>query len=141
MYLDHYRCVSLSSFRSILTPRCFINIYRDLTSSHYLFSLITIIQTINLISNITTDTIPQFKSFPQEYIQALLVITAITAIITLGGCTTFVRGRGPWSTLEATRLFLPIVVSVGAWMQKKGEVDTERSLEELNKARYRMKGA
>jgi hypothetical protein len=122
----------------MLTSRCFINIHRDLTSSHYLFSLITIIQTINLISNVTPDTIPQFKSLPQEYIQALFVITAI---ITLGGCTTFVRGRGPWSTLEAIRLFVPIVVSVGAWMQKKGEVDTERSLGELDKARYRMKGA
>jgi hypothetical protein len=96
------------------------------------------VQTINLISNITPDTIPQFNSLPQEYIQALF---GITAIFTIGGCTTFVRGRGPWSTLEAIRLFVPIVVSVGAWMQKKGEVDTERSLGELVKARYRMKGA
>ena len=100
--------------------------------------MITIIQTINLMSNITTDTIPQFKALPQEYFQALFVITTI---LTLGGCTTFVRGRGPWSTLEAIRLFVPIVVSVGAWMQKMGEVDTERSLRELDKARYRMKGA
>jgi len=90
------------------------------------------------MSNITTDTIPQFKSLPQEYIQALFVITTI---LTLGGCTTFARGRGPWSTLEAIRLFVPTVVSVGAWMQKKGEVDTERSLRDLDKARYRMKGA
>jgi len=100
--------------------------------------MITIVQTINLISNITPDTIPQFRSLPQEYIQALFVITTI---FTLGGCTAFVRGRGPWSTLEAIRLFVPIVVSVGAWMQKKGEVDTERSLGELDKARYKMKGA
>jgi hypothetical protein len=100
--------------------------------------MITVVQTINLIFNITPDTIPQFRYLPQAYIQALFIITAI---ITLGGCTTFVRGRGPWSTLDAIRLFVPIVVSVGAWMQKKGEVDTERSLGELDKARYRMKGA
>jgi magnesium-transporting ATPase (P-type) len=131
-------CKRFSSFRLILTTRCFINIHRDLTSSHYLFSMITVVQTINLIFNITPDTIPQFRYLPQAYIQALFIITAI---ITLGGCTTFVRGRGPWSTLDAIRLFVPIVVSVGAWMQKKGEVDTERSLGELDKARYRMKGA
>lgn len=119
-------------------PRCIINLYRDLTSSHYLFSLITLVQIINLISNITPDILPQIKALPQEYIQALSVITAI---LTLGGCTTFVRGHEPWSTLEAIRLFVPIVVSSGAWLQKKGEVDTERSLEELDKARYRMKGA
>jgi len=118
--------------------RCLFNLYRDLTSSHYLFSLITLVQTINLISNITPDTIPQLKSLPQEYIKALFVITAI---LTLGGCTRFVRGHGAWSTLEAIKLFVPVVVSGGAWLQKKGEVDTERSLEELDKARYRMKGA
>jgi len=118
--------------------RCLFNLYRDLTSSHYLFSLITLVQIINLISNITPDTLPQLKSLPQEYIQALSVVTAI---LTLSGCTTFVRGHGPWSTLEAIRLFVPIVVSGGAWLQRKGEVDTERSLEELDQARYRMKGA
>jgi len=119
-------------------PRCIINLYRDLTTSHYLFSLITLAQTVNLISNMTPDTIPELKFLPQEYIKALFVITAI---LTLGGCTTFIRGHGAWSTLEAIRLFVPVVVSGGAWLQKKGEVDTERSLEELDQARYRMKGA
>ena len=131
-------CKPFSAPLSMLTSRCFINIHRDLSSSHYLFSMITMVQMINLISNITPDTIPQFRSLPQEYIQALFVITTI---FTLAGCTAFVRGRGPWSTLEAIRLFVSIVVSVGAWIQKKGEVDTERSFGELDKARYKMKGA
>ena len=119
-------------------PRCIINLYWDLTSSHYLFSLITLVQIINLISNITPDTLPQIKALPQEYIQALSVITAI---LTLVSRTTFIRGHGPWSTLDTIRLLVPVVVSGGAWLQRKGEVDTERSLEELDKARYRMKGA
>jgi hypothetical protein len=38
-------------------------------------------------------------------------------------------------------LFLPLLVSVGAWLQKKEEAEMEDHLEMLERARYRMMGA
>lgn len=100
--------------------------------------LITVIQTVNLIFNLTPDTIPQFQSIPARILLGLLLATCI---VTLCGCTTSVRGRGHLGSMEAVTLFAPLVLSLGAWVQKKGEVDTESSLAELERARYKMKGA
>lgn len=100
--------------------------------------LITVIQTINLIFNLTPDTIPQFHTIPERNLLGLLLATCV---VTLYGCTFLVRGGGHWSSMEAVTLFAPLLVSLGAWVQKKGEVDTESSLAELERARYKMKGA
>jgi len=118
--------------------RCFINIYRNLAASRYLSTIITVFQTVNLVFNLTPDTVPSFISIRYDYIQALCVATIF---ITLCGCTKFVRGRGSWNFEEGAALFSPLIVSLGAWMQKKGEVDTEAGLGELERARYKMKGA
>jgi hypothetical protein len=38
-------------------------------------------------------------------------------------------------------LFLPLLVSSGSWLQKKGEADAEVQIKELEGKKYQMKGA
>jgi hypothetical protein len=137
--------VSSPSLPSLPTPqlpmlmfRSCINIYRSLSSSHYLASIIIVGQMINLVFNLSSDTVPQFRVVRMEHVQALLIATAI---LTLCGCTSLVRGKGMWSMLEATVLFPPLLVSFGSWVLKRSELDMENQLQELEGKRYRMKGA
>jgi hypothetical protein len=137
--------VSSPSLPSLPTPqlpmlmfRSCINIHRSLSSFHYLASIIIFGQMINLVFNLSSDTVSQFRVVRIEHVQALLVATAI---LTLCGCTSLVRGNEIWSMLEATVLFPPLLVSFGSWVLKRSELDMENQLKDLEGKRYKMKGA
>jgi hypothetical protein len=62
-------------------------------------------------------------------------------VITICGSTHYVRGERPWNAVEGSMLFLPLLVSSGSWLQKKGEADAEVQIKELEGKKYQMKGA
>lgn len=115
-----------------------VNIYRYLSSRHFFLALISLCQHINLFLNISPETVPDFRQIRLETIQRLLLATTV---MTICGCTQYVRGKRQWNAVEGAMLFLPLLVSFGSWMQKKGEADAEDQLKELEGKRYKMKGA
>jgi hypothetical protein len=115
-----------------------------LAARSFLLALVAVLQTIFVLTGFSIDSIPSISklggSSDGGHYRFRQTAFLCNALITAGGLASLYN-TNTLQISNLTRLGLPLVLHGGSFMQVKGEIETERRLDRLEKARYTMKGA
>lgn len=128
----------------LMISRNILEVYKYIRAGSFSLALVALCQTVLVLTSFSIDTIPAISklggSSENGSYRFRRTTCLMNALITAGGLASL-HVNNTLQLSDFTRLGLPVILHGGSFMQVRGEMETDRRLERLEKARYTMKGA
>ena len=128
----------------MINSRNILEVYKYLAAGSFPLALVAICQTVLVLTSFSIDTVPAIRklggSSDDGQYRFRQTACLANAFITAGGFASL-HVNNTLQSSHLTRLGLPLLLHGGSFMQVRGEMETDRRLGKLEKAKYTMKGA